>query len=76
MRPLTIVGLILTVLGALLLGWQGVAFFTTREPVVQAGPFTVFAPVEHAIWLGPIIGGVVVAVGLVLLLLGAARAAR
>ncbi len=75
MKPTMIVGLILTILGVGLLFWQGVAFFTTREAVAQAGPFTVFAPVQHAVWLGPIIGGVVLAVGIVLLLVGAAKRA-
>ena len=74
MKPTMIVGLILTILGVGLLFWQGVAFFTTREAVAQAGPFTVFT-VQHAVWLGPVIGGVVLAVGIVLLLVGAAKRA-
>ncbi len=75
MKPTLIVGLLLTIVGVGLLFWQGVAFFTTREAVAQAGPFTVFAPVQHAVWLGPIIGGAVLAVGIVLLLVGAAKRA-
>ena len=75
MKPTMLIGLILSILGVGLLFWQGVAFFTTREPVAQAGPFTVFAPVEHAVWLGPIIGGVLLAVGVVIMLVGAAKRA-
>ncbi|HVS36627.1 MAG TPA: hypothetical protein VMS17_13780 [Gemmataceae bacterium] len=75
MKPLTLVGLIVALVGVGLLFWQGVAFFTTQEPVAQAGPFTLWAPVQHAVWLGPIIGGVVLAVGVVLMIAGAARKA-
>lgn len=73
MKPLVIVGLILTILGVALLGWQGVAYFTTHEQVAQVGPFAVFAPVQHAVWLGPVVGVVVLAVGIILMLAGAAR---
>ena len=75
MKPLIIVGLILTILGVALLGWQGVAYFTTHEQVAQIGPFAVFAPVHHAVWLGPVVGGGVLVVGIVLMLAGATRRA-
>ena len=32
MKPAMLVGLILSILGVVLLFWQGVVFFTTREP--------------------------------------------
>ena len=75
MKPLVIVGLILVILGVILLGWQGVAFFTTNDTVAQAGPFQIIAPVQHAVWLGPVVGGVIIAVGVVLMLAGAGRRA-
>ena len=75
MKPLMIVGLILAILGVGLLFWQGVAFFTTQQAVAQAGPFTLWAPVQHAVWLGPIVGGIVLAVGVVLMIAGAAKRA-
>ena len=38
MRPLMMIGLILVLLGVLALGYQGVAYVTTRDTVVKAGP--------------------------------------
>lgn len=75
MKPSMIIGLVLLILGVLLLGWQGVAFFTTQEPVAQIGPFQLSGPVQHAVWLGPIIGGVVIVVGLIVMVMGAGRRA-
>ena len=75
MKPLTLVGIIVFLVGVALVFWQGVAFFTTREPVAQAGPLTLWAPVQHAVWLGPVVGGIVMVVGLVMLIGGASRKA-
>ena len=75
MKPSMLIGLILMIVGVLLLGWQGVAFFTTNEPVAQIGPIVLSGPVQHAVWLGPIIGGVCIVVGLAVMLMGAGRRA-
>jgi hypothetical protein len=68
-----VIGTILLILGVVLLGWQGVAYFTTHEPIFQAGPIQVFGPVQHTVWLGPVIGGIVLLAGLVMLIMGASR---
>jgi hypothetical protein len=73
MKPTMIIGLILTILGVALLGWQGVAYFTTHEPVLQIGSMQVFGPVQHAVWLGPVIGGVLLVVGILMMLMGVSR---
>jgi hypothetical protein len=75
MKPVTIVGLVLVLVGILLVGWQGVAFFTTNEPVAQFGPLQLWGPVQHAVWLGPVVGGVVIVVGVAMMLMGAGRRA-
>ena len=75
MKPSMLIGLVLMILGVLLLGWQGVAFFTTQQPVAQIGPIVLSGPVQHAVWLGPIVGGVVFVVGLAVMLMGAGRRA-
>lgn len=75
MNSRMLIGLVLVVLGVALLGWQGVAYFTTQEPVLQAGPFQVLAPVERAVWLGPVIGGLILAAGLLVMIVGAGRKA-
>jgi hypothetical protein len=70
MRPLTIVGLVLIVLGAIALAYQGITY-TTTEKVVDIGPLKVEAQREKTIPLPPVIGGVAVAAGVILLLAGA-----
>jgi len=62
-------GLVLVVLGALALGYQGFTY-VTRERVVDAGPVQVTADRERTVWIPPVIGGVAVVGGLVLLASG------
>ena len=55
MRPLMVIGLVLLILGVLALGYQGVAWITTRDTVAQAGPLTIQADREHAIPLARVV---------------------
>jgi hypothetical protein len=73
MRPIMIVGLVLVILGVVALGYQGVAYFTTRDTVAQVGPVQVQTEREHAIPLAPILSGVALVAGVALLLIGASR---
>jgi hypothetical protein len=68
-----VLGLILIVLGVAALGYQGVAWVTTRDTVAQFGPVEVKADREHAIPLAPILSGVALAGGIVLVIVGAGR---
>ena len=70
MRPLVIVGIILIAIGAIALAYQGISY-TTTERVVDIGPIKVDARKEKTIPLPPILGGVAVAAGVVLLIFGA-----
>ena len=70
MKPLTIVGIILIVIGVVALAYQGINY-TTTEKVVDLGPLKVEAKKEKTIPLPPILGGVAVAAGVVLLIVGA-----
>ncbi len=72
MRGLVLIGVILVVLGALALAYQGVTY-TTQEKVVDLGPLKVEATREKTIPLPPVLGGVAVAVGVVLLIVGRRR---
>ena len=54
MKPLVLIGLILIVLGVLFLGYQGVAWVTTRDTVAKVGPVEVQADRQHAIPLAPL----------------------
>jgi hypothetical protein len=67
MRPLAIVGIVLIVLGAVALAYQGITY-TTKEKVVDLGPLKVEAEKEKTIPLPPVLGGVAIVVGLVLVI--------
>ena len=72
MRPVTVVGIILIVLGLVALAYQGFTY-TTKERVVDVGPLKVEASREKTVPLPPIVGGVAVAAGLVLVIVGSRR---
>jgi hypothetical protein len=67
MRPLAIVGIVLIVLGAVALAYQGITY-TTSEKLVDLGPLKVEAKKEKTIPLPPVLGGVALVVGVVLLI--------
>ena len=67
MKPAVILGLVLLVLGLAALAYQGITY-TTKEKVVDLGPLKVEAEKEKTIPLPPILGGVAIVVGLVLLI--------
>jgi len=60
-------GIILIVLGALALAYQGIRY-TTREKVVDLGPLEITASERRSIPLPPIVGGVALVAGLALVL--------
>ena len=64
-----VVALALIIVGALALGYQGFTY-VTREKVVDAGPVQVTADRERTVWIPPVVGGIAVATGLVLLAVG------
>jgi hypothetical protein len=68
-----VLGLILVILGVLALGYQGVAYFTTRDTVAKVGPVEVQADRTHAIPLWPIVSGAALVTGIVLMIAGARR---
>jgi hypothetical protein len=67
MRPLSMLGIVLIVLGAIALAYQGITY-TTNEKVVDLGPLKVEAKKEKTIPLPPVLGGVAIVVGVVLLI--------
>jgi len=60
-------GIILIVLGALALAYQGIRY-TTREKVVDLGPIEITAQDRKTIPLPPVVGGVALAAGIALVL--------
>jgi hypothetical protein len=72
MKPLMVVGIVLIVVGLVALAYQGITY-TSREKVVDIGPLKVEAKREKTIPLPPILGGVAIAAGVVLMIAGARR---
>jgi len=69
-----ILGLILVIAGALALGYQGFSY-VSRDKIVDAGPVQVSADREHTVWIPPVVGGIAVAAGLVLMVVGGRKEA-
>jgi hypothetical protein len=65
-------GIILIVIGliALAYGWFGSFSFTTKENVAKIGPLEVNKEHEHRFPIGPIIGGVCIVGGILVLVSG------
>jgi hypothetical protein len=72
MKPLVVAGIVLIALGVLALAYQGFTY-TSKEKVVDLGPLKVEAERQRTVALPPVIGGAAVAVGVVLVLVGARR---
>jgi len=72
MKPVTLVGIVLIVLGALALAYQGITY-TTREKVVDLGPINASVAKRKKVTLPPILGAVALAAGVVLLVVGNKR---
>jgi uncharacterized protein YjeT (DUF2065 family) len=69
MRPLVVIGCVLVVLGIVALAVPSFTFFTT-ERVADVGFFKLDISRPHTIVLNPIVGGVALAAGVVLVLVG------
>jgi uncharacterized membrane protein YidH (DUF202 family) len=72
MKPLTVIGVILIVVGLVALAYQGITY-TTSEKVVDLGPVKVEAKREKTIPLPPYAGVAAVVVGLVLVVVSVRR---
>lgn len=62
-----ILGIVLIVIGVLALAYQGISY-TQREKVIDVGPIEASVDKEKTIPLPPVVGGVALAAGVVLLL--------
>jgi hypothetical protein len=69
MRPQIIIAIILITLGILAFAYQGITY-TTREKVVDLGPIQVTAEKTKSLPLPPIVGGIALVGGIVLLVMG------
>jgi len=69
MKTYTLTGIILIVIGIAALAYQGITY-TTREKVVDIGPIHMTADKTNTIPLPPILGGLALVGGIVLLIMG------
>lgn len=69
MKPYTLIGIILIVVAVAAFGYQGISY-TTREKVVDLGPLQMTAEKTRTLPLSPIVGGIALIGGIVLLGLG------
>lgn len=70
MKATTIVGVLLIVLGVLAFVTGGISY-TTEEQILDLGPIEATAEREETIPLSPVLGGLSLAAGVVLLIAGA-----
>ena len=70
MKSLSLLGILLVVLGALALAYQGITY-TRREKVLDVGPIHATEDTQERIPLPPILGGLALVGGVALLVVGA-----
>ena len=73
MKMASLVGILLIVVGVIGLAYGGITY-TRKEKVVDIGPIQATAEKHERIPLPPIVGGLSLAAGVVLLVAGAKRA--
>jgi uncharacterized membrane protein len=71
-NPITIVGIVLIVLGIVAFTYQGITY-TSREKIIDIGPFQATADTQKTIPLSPLLGGLALVGGIVLVVVGAKK---
>jgi len=71
-NPITFVGIALIVLGIVAFAYQGITY-TSREKIIDIGPIQATADTQKTIPLSPLLGGLVLAGGIVLVVVGAKK---
>jgi len=69
MKSIMIIGIVLIVVGIGALAYKGITY-TTRENIVDMGPMHVSADTQETIPLSPILGGLALVGGIVLVVIG------
>jgi uncharacterized membrane protein len=73
MKTTTMLGIALIMLGVVAFAYQGITY-TTRENVIDLGPLQATVDKQQTIPLPPLVGGLALAGGIALLIVGARRA--
>jgi hypothetical protein len=72
MKPITWLGILLVILGALALSYQGFNY-TRQEKVLDVGPIHATAERHERVSIPPLLGGLALLGGVALLVVGAKR---
>ncbi len=72
MKQTMLIGIVLIVLGLAALAYQGITY-TTREKIIDIGPIQATHETKKTIPLSPILGGIALAGGIVLVIMGGAK---
>jgi len=75
MKPTLWIGIVLIVLGALALAYQGISY-TRTEKVIDVGPLQATTETQQRIPVPPILGGLALLGGVALLVVGVRRRAQ
>jgi len=71
-KPVTLIGIALIILGVVALVYQGITY-TTRETVVDLGPLKATVDKDKKIPLPPIVGVLALTAGVALVIVGARK---
>jgi hypothetical protein len=69
MKTIMLIGLVLIVIGAMAFIYQGITY-TSREKIFNIGPIHASADTKKTIPLPPLVGGLALAGGIVLVIIG------
>ena len=71
-NPITLVGIALVLLGIVAFVYQGITY-TSREKIIDIGPIQATADTQKTIPLSPLLGGLALVGGIVLVVVGAKK---
>jgi hypothetical protein len=71
-NPITLVGIALIVLGIVAFAYKGISY-TSREKIIDIGPIQATADTQKTIPLSPLLGGLALVGGIVLVVVGAKK---
>lgn len=70
MKPIMLIGIVLIVFGAVVLVYHGITY-TSHKKVIDVGPLQATLETKKTIPLSPTVGGIALAGGIILVLMGA-----
>ena len=71
-NPATLIGIVLIVLGIVAFAYQGITY-TSREKIIDIGPIQATAETQKTIPFSPLLGGLALVGGIVLVMVGAKK---